>query len=156
MNFTREGVVFPISAVIVKDMHRYDKVLEAFSKPLMELITEYTVSETGEMKISQDTSDFYRYIDCTLVAEYLYDCVDKTIVTDFQDELAFLFDYDNIKRLCKEIVDMPDQRIDLFIKCVRQNDGMLSSRKRDHHFKMLTEEEIKKMEDVIKEHSIGR
>ena len=82
------------------------------------------------MKVSQDTIDYYRFIDFTPMVEYLYECVDKTISTDFQDELAFLADYDNIKRYCKEIVDMPNQRLDLFIKCVRQNEGVLSAKRR--------------------------
>ncbi len=154
LKFTPEGIVFPISAAIVRDTRRYDKALETFSKELMELITEYTVNDSGEMTVNQDTEDFYRYIDLTSVAEYLYDCVDKTITTDFREELAFLADYDNIKRLCKEIVDMPDQKVDLIIKCVRQNGGALSSRKRESYFKMLTDEEIKKMEEAIKTGSI--
>ena len=153
LKFTPEGLVFPISATIVRNMQLYDKALETFSKLLMELITEYTVNDLGEMIIHQETSDFYRYIDLTPMIEYLYDCVDKTITTDFREELAFLADYDTIKRLCKDIIDMPNQRIDLFIKCVRQNGGALSSRKRDNYFKMLTDEEIKKLEEVINHRS---
>ena len=149
LKFTPEGFVFPISAAIIRDTRRYDEVLETFSRPLMELIIEYTVNDIGEMIVHQDTKDFYRYIDLTPIAEYLYDCVDKTITTDFQEELAFLASYDNIKRLCKDIVDMPDQKFDLFIKCVRQNGGALSARKREAYFKMLTDEEIKTMEGVI-------
>jgi hypothetical protein len=87
------------------------------------------------------------------MAEYLYECINKTITTDFQEELVFLADYDRVKHLCKNIVDMPDQRIDLFIKCVRQNGGALSSRKRENYFKMLTDDEIKKMEDIIKQYA---
>jgi len=153
LKFTPEGIVFPISAAIARDPKSYDKALETFSKPLMELITKYRVSDIGELKVLQDTHDFYRYIDFTPVAEYLFQCVEKTITTDLREELAFLADYDNIKRLCKDIIDMPDQRIDLFIKCVRQNDGVLSSRKKENYFKMLTAEEIKKMEDVINQYS---
>lgn len=153
LKFTPEGVVFPISATIAKNMLRYDKVLESFSKPLMGLITEYNVNDIGEMKVLQDTQELYRYIDCTQVAEYLYECVDQTITTDFRKELEFLADYDSIKSLFKDIVDMPDQRIDLFIKCVHQNGGTLSSRKRENYFKMLTDDEIKKMEDVINRYS---
>lgn len=147
--FTPPGIVFPVSVAFARDIKRYDTVLELFSKPLMELIVDYKVNDIGEMTVFQDTHDFYRYIDLTFIAEYLYECVDKTVATDFKEELAFLAEYDTIKHQCKEIVDMSDQRIDLFIKCVRQNNGTLSSRKRETHFKMLTEDEIKKMENVI-------
>lgn len=155
LKFTPEGIVFPISAVIVKDMQSYDKALESFSRPLMELITEYRINDIGEMVVLQDTIDFYRYIDLTIVAEYLYACVKKTVTTDFQEELAFLADYDIIKRLCKYIIDMPDQKIDLFIKCVRQNGGVLSARKKEIYFKMLTDEEIKKLEEIISRYLIS-
>lgn len=153
LRFTPEGIVFPISAAIVRDMQRYDKILETFSKPLVELITNYSINDRGEMKVLQETKDLYRFIDFTPMAEYLYECVDKTITTDFQKELAFLADYDNIKRLCKDIVDMPNQRVDLFIKCVRQNSGTLSTRKREGYFEMLSDEEIRRMESVINHHS---
>lgn len=149
LKFTPEGIVFPISAAILRDSKNYDKILETFSKSLMDLITEYNVNEVGEMTVQQDTVDFYRYMDLTRMVEYLYDCVDKTITTDFKEELIFLSNYYKIKNLCKEVVDMPDQKLDLFIKCVRQNNGKLSLRKREDYFKVLTDEEIKAMEEII-------
>lgn len=65
LKFTPEGMVFPVSAAILKNTAQYDKVLESFSRPLMELITDYSVNEMEEMKVLQDTQDFYRYIDIT-------------------------------------------------------------------------------------------
>ena len=58
--------------------------------------------------------------------------------------------YDQAKQRLKEIVDMPDQSIDLFIRCVRQNGGSLSSRKREAYFSMLRDDEITKMEEVLR------
>lgn len=149
LKFTPPGIVFPISAAIVRDTNRYDRVLETFSKPLMEKITQFTVNDAGEMDVQQDTKDFYSYIDFTSITEYLFECVEKTIITDFKQELAFLADYDKIKRLCKEVVDMPDQKLDLFIKCVRQNEGKLSTRKQETYFNMLTPSEIEKMQSIV-------
>jgi len=48
---------------------------------------------------------------------------------------------------------MPDQKIDLFIKCVRQNNGTISKRKRESLFGMLTYKEIGFLEGVMKKHS---
>ncbi len=155
LKLTPEGILFPVSAAIARNPKQYDKALETFSAPLMKLITGYSVNDIGEMTVLQDTSDYYRYIDFTPIAEYLYECVDRTIAIDLSDELKFLANYDQIKRLCKEIVDMSDQRIDLFIKCVRQNDGTLSARKRESYFKMLTDEEISKMEQAITQDFLG-
>ena len=44
---------------------------------------------------------------------------------------------------------MPDQVLDLFIKCVRQNNGKLSARKREQHFSMLTDDEIRLLEQIV-------
>jgi Fic family protein len=149
MGFSPRGLVFPVSSVIVRAPQNYDRVLEIFSKPLMRFIKDYDVNDIGELVVNQKTADYYRYIDFTAFAEYLFDCVEQTIETDFKHELSFLIEYDAIKLRCKEIVDMPDQRLDLFIRCVRQNGGELSARKRERYFSMLTESEIKEMEEVI-------
>ena len=136
--------------MILREQREYDRVLESFSKPLSELVEDYEINELGEMTINSETGDFYRYIDFTLIAEFLYQCVDRTVQTDLEDELNFLNRYDAIKRQIKEVVDMPDRRVDLFIRCVRQNNGSLSTRKRSSLFKMLTEEEVNQMENIIR------
>ena len=53
------------------------------------------------------------------------------------------------KRAIQEIVDMPDRRIDLFIRFCLQSGGRLSSRKRASHFDSLSEDEIARIEQVI-------
>jgi hypothetical protein len=147
--FSPKGIVFPISAVILRELAEYDSILEYFSKPLLALINNYTINEKGELRVGQKTCDFYRFIDFTPIAEFLYWCIKQTVYTDFEKELHFLSQYDLIKKSLKNIVDMPEQLIDLFIKCVRQNEGSLSQRKRSSHFSMLTDKEISEMEIVI-------
>jgi hypothetical protein len=152
--FTPKEVVFPVSVVILREPRRYDKALEIFSKPLMELIHDYTINDAGEMKVTQDTYDLYQFMDLTPQAEYLFECVEKTIITDFEQELRFLVTYDKIKKEIKELIDIPDQQFDLFIKCVRQNGGRLSAKKREAYFSMLTPNEIQQMEAIIESNQI--
>jgi hypothetical protein len=149
LKFTPEKLLLPVSAAIVRDPVAYDRVLETFSAPLMRLVTDYNVNDYGEMTVTQDTIDFYRYIDFTPIVEYLYVCVERTIMVDLSEELKFLANYDRIKESCKQVVDMPDQKLDLLIKCVRQNNGQLSSRKHESLFKMLSTAEITQMEKII-------
>lgn len=149
LGFTPKGLIFPVSAVMLREYKEYDAALEYFSRPLNELIKDYAMDEKGEMTVSQETADFYKYIDFTPLAEFLYRCVEKTIHTDLEKELDFLSRYDAIKRSIKEIVDMPDRQIDLFIRCVRQNNGTLSQRKRESLFGMLQDSEISQMEKVV-------
>ena len=57
--------------------------------------------------------------------------------------------YDVTKRAIQEIIDMPDQRIDLFIHFCPQNDGVISPKKCKSHFSELTDDEIEKMQTTI-------
>ncbi len=147
--FTPPQVVFPISATMVRELRAYDAALESFSVPLKTQISRFELSPRGELTILEDTADYYRYMDLTHIAEYLFSCVEKTIDVDFREELQFLTQYYEIKKRLKEIVDMPDSKLDLFIQCVRQNQGHLSAKKRESHFDMLTESEIQHMEQII-------
>ena len=147
--FSPPGIVFPVSAAILRDSRAYDLALETFSKPLLGIITDYQVNDMGKLTVAQDTRAMYEFVDLTPCAEFLFRCVERTITTDFQAELQFLQDYDLMKEQIKNCVDMPDQSIDLFIKCVRQNNGKLSARKREQHFSMLTDDEIRLLEQII-------
>ncbi len=146
--FTPEGIMFPISAYMLKHPADYDASLEAFSKQLMPLV-EYTVDEEGSMIVHNNTTVWYRYIDMTSQAEALFHFIQRTIQTELASELAFLANYDKTKRAIQEIVDMPDRKIDLFIRFCLQNNGRLSARKRISRFDFLEDEEIVRMEQVV-------
>lgn len=145
-----QGLMFPISAAMLKNRALYDRSLEAFSRPLMEIV-EYSLDDLGRMTVSSETERLYRYIDMTAQVEVLYDFVQKTIERELLDELAFLASYDKVKRAIQEIVDMPDTLIDLFIKLCMQNNGHLSLKKRESHFAFLTDSEINEMEAALRE-----
>ena len=126
--FTPEGVMFPVSAAMLKDLAAYDASLEAFSRPLMPLV-EYSLDEEGHMTVASHTARWYRYIDMTPQAESLFQFIERTIDRELVEELAFLANYDRTKKAIQEIVDMPDRQIDLFIRVCLQNNGRLSARK---------------------------
>ena len=146
--FTPEGLMFPVSAVMLKNPADYDASLEAFSRPLMSLV-EYSLDEDGRMTVHNDTALWYRYIDMTPQAEALFGFIEKTIDTELASELAFLANYDRTKAAIQAIVDMPDRQIDLFIRFCLQNSGQLSAGKRVSHFAFLTDEEVAKMEQAV-------
>jgi hypothetical protein len=76
-NFVPRGVMFPISAAMLKDLAAYDASLEAFSRPLMALV-EYDLDGDGQMSVRNDTARWYRYIDMTPQAESLFRLIEKT------------------------------------------------------------------------------
>ena len=147
--FTPEAVMFPVSAAMLKSPVRYDASLEAFSRPLLALV-DYTLDEHGRMTVHNDTARWYRYIDMTAQAEALFQFVEQTIDTELAAELSFLATYDETKNAIQEIVDIPDRRIDLFIRCCLQNNGRLSRRRRADHFASLSDDEIARMEEAVR------
>jgi hypothetical protein len=82
----------------------------------------------------------------TLHAEFLYECVERTIEVDLPAETGFLKGYDSFRRQVEDIVDMPDTTVDLLFRFLRQNDGRLSRRAREREFAELTEDEVAKIE----------
>jgi hypothetical protein len=143
-----KGLMFPVSATMLKNPVDYDASLESFSKPLLKLI-EYQLDNTGKMTVENDTAGWYRYMDMTVQVEAMFGFVNKTIEEELVEELSFLVNYDKTKREIQNIVDMPDRHIDLFIQFCLQNNGKLSNRKRTSHFDFLTDEELLALEKAF-------
>jgi len=144
-----KGLMFPVSAAMLKNQALYDHSLEAFSNLLMRLV-EYDLDDEGRMTVSGETGRVYRYIDMTCQSEALYDFIMLTIEHELVEELDFLAGYDKTKKAIQEIVDMPDRLIDLFIQVCLQNNGRLSAKKRESHFSFLSDDELARMEDAVK------
>lgn len=145
--FTPEGMVLPVSAGMLADPRAYDGCLERFSRPLLARL-EYDLDPQGAMTVRGETADYYRYFDATAAAEYLYGVVERTIEHDLAGELDFLARFDAAWRDLREIVDLPDRRLELFLRLCLGNHGKLSARKRAL-FAELTDEELAGMEAVV-------
>ena len=147
-DYTPEGLMFPVSAAMLRHPPIYDASLEAFSRPLIPLV-EYSLDEMGRMMVHNDTAIWYRFIDMTSQAEALFGFIDQTIKTELAEELTFLVNYDRTKAAIQATIDLPDRQIDLFIRLCLENHGRLSANKRSSHFAFLTSEEIAKMEQAV-------
>lgn len=149
--FGPEGIVLPVSAVILNRPREYDQALESFSKPLMERV-EYTMDNRLRMTVTNDTADFYRYIDCTEITRIVIDFIRETIETEIPAELRYLTMHDEVRARMREILEMPSRHADLFIALVRQNGGTLSKKKRKlPEFELLTDAEVEQMERAIRD-----
>jgi Fic family protein len=99
------ATVFPVSAVMLREISDYKRVLESYSRPLLRLI-EWHTTQDNNVEVVNDTADYYRYFDATLHAEFLYHCVETTVEHDLPEEVAYLEGYDRFVRGVQEIVDM--------------------------------------------------
>ncbi len=145
--FNPPGVVFPVSSAILDRIDGYDEVLESYSRRLLPVI-EWEPLPDGNVRVLNDTGDFYRFFDATPHAEFLYGCVRKTIEEDLPNETRFLQRFDRFRAGIEAIVDMPDRTLNNLFGFLRQNSGRLSKRARESEFAALTPDEIKHIEEV--------
>ena len=148
--FNPPGFVFPVSAAILDQIDEYGRVLADYSACLLPLVDWESTTEFN-VRVLNDTGDFYRFFDATPHAEFLYACVRKTIEDDLPKETDFLRRYDLFRGRIAAIVDMPDRIIDLLFRFLNQNEGRLSKRARDQEFDALTEAETEQIERMYQE-----
>lgn len=144
--FAPKGLIFPVSSVILDRIDDYKKVLESYSKPLLDFI-EWEATPDGNVKVLNDTIDLYRYFDATKHAEFLYECVEETVTYTLPEEVQYLEQHDKMRTFIAEHFDMPDKDMENLIGFLRQNDGTLSKRARTKEFEALTEDEVAMLEE---------
>jgi hypothetical protein len=147
LGFTPPGILFPISAVMLRDRLAYYQVLERFSGSIMPFI-RYDLEPEHGMTVQNDTARLYRYFDATSQAEYLYRCIEETVHRDLRDEIGFIAVFDAALRATLNIVDMPNRRASLLVKLILQNKGKLSKGKRTT-FPEICDEEIGRIEKAV-------
>lgn len=149
--FGPDGVLLPVSAVLLNRPADYDASLEGFSQPL-KVRSEYQLDDQARMTVLNETIDHFRYIDCTEIAESLYRFIEETIEKELPAELRFLQHYDASRSAMRDIVDMPEPAANLFLRLCLENNGHLSKSKRKLDvFAKLTDKEITALEEAIRE-----
>jgi hypothetical protein len=145
--FNPPGVVFPVSATILERIDDYRAALETTSARILPHV-RWKPTADGNVQVTSDTGDFYRFFDATPQAEFLYRCVKKTVEEDLPAETDYLSRYDAFRAGVEAVVEMPDRTIDLLFRMLRQNKGRLSKRAREHEFARLTADEAQAIERV--------
>ena len=148
--FNPAGVVFPISSAILENIYAYRGVLEDYSKRLLPVI-EWVATPDGNVEVRSDTGNFYRFFDATPHAEFLYECVRKTIDEDLPRETEFLRRYDRFRAVVETVADMPEHTIDLLFRFLHQNHGSLSKSAREKEFARLTDAEVTQLESAYQD-----
>lgn len=148
--FSPAGIVFPVSAVILERIAEYRRMLEACSKPRLDLI-EWEPTPRGNVHVLNETIDLYRYFDATRQAEFLYECVQQTVEKTLPEEVAYLERHDRMRGFIDEHFDMPDKVAETLIAFLRQGDGKLSKRARSKELSKLTVDETTVLEEKFAE-----
>ena len=142
---TPPELVFPVSYVILRRIAEYEAVLGSYSRSLLPLI-EWEETDDHNVRVLNETADFYRYFDATSHAEFLYACVEETIDVDLPREVGFLESFDRFAGEVQDIVELPQRVVDLLVHFLEQGDGKLSKRARTKEFGPLTDAEVQEVE----------
>lgn len=148
-NAVPSGVIFPVSASMLKYAKKYTESLEDYSRPLMAQMS-YELDEDGQMELLTPNTHLYRYMDLTAQTEALLTFVRKTIEEQVVQELEYLASFDQAKEAMENIVELPDRLLNLFIKCCTQNGGKISQGKQKKFFAFLSDEEVGRLEDAVR------
>lgn len=143
--FNPGGVVLPVSAAILDRIDTYREVLEGYSRRLLPVV-EWEPTDDNNVRVLNDTADFYRFFDATPHAEFLFGCIQRTIEDDLPNETDFLRRYDLFSERVQTIADMPDRLVDLLFRVLHQNAGKLSGRARRREFALLSDQEAERAE----------
>jgi hypothetical protein len=101
------------------------------------------------VEVLNDTTDLYRYVDCTEVAEFLYGFVRRTVESDLPREIDYLSRQDEAVRRIMDAVEMPDRLAENLVMFIRQNQGKLSKKRREGEFSELRDDEVSLIEGVV-------
>ena len=139
--YTEQGIIFPVSSSMLTHINDYAKSLESYSHPILNFI-DWKPSENNNVEILNDTIDYYRYFDATAQAEFLFYCVNDTLVNVIPNEVEYLKKFDAFKRFIDNKFEMPDNMISLLVVFLEQGNGKLSKRAKSNEFNKLTVDEI--------------
>lgn len=148
--FTPPGMVFPVSSVMLDRIDDYRTTLQAHSGPLMPFI-DWRPTPDRNVEVLNETADLYRYFDCTVAAEFLYGCVQRTVERDLPQEIDYLRRHDEAMRRIMNTIDMPNNLAEDLIMFIRQNGGKLTKKRRESEFKKLTDDEVISLESIVRD-----
>ena len=147
--FTPKGIVLPVSAVILANLEQYNDALISFSRPVNALTTYDP--ELPQQQARGNDARYFKFFDATEQASFLFSAIGRTVEHDLDEEISFLLGFDRAKKLLNEMLDWPGQTLDTFIQVVHQNGGRLSINKRKAHFDWMSDDEVRRAEQMVAE-----
>ena len=152
--FNPPGIVIPVSAVILEAIDEYRDALEDYAQRLLPVV-RWEPTAKGNVRVLNDTGDFYRFFDATPQTEFLYRCIERTITKELPKETNFLKNHDMFRKQLAQVINMPERLSDLLFRFLDQNEGRLSNRSKRKEFAELTADEVSKIESIYYDIFIG-
>jgi hypothetical protein len=143
------GVVLPVSAVMLKSIPDYLSVLSGFSKPVTSLWA-YTRGDVTPVITRAANSRSYRYIQFDREVSFLHTMVRKAVQEEIPSELAWLSGYDLAFQQISGAFDLPNKDISALIRMIHSNRGSLSGNRRKQ-FAHLPDEILDRIESITRD-----
>ena len=148
--FNPEGIIFPISTTILKEIKRYKNILESYSRPRLGLIDWHPTTKNN-VQVLNETINLYRFFDATKQVEFLFQCIHETLTDLLPKEVRYLENYDQFKQFINNTLTMPDRMVEKLVLFLKQGKGVLSKRAVTQEFHQLKKNEVRKVENKYKE-----
>lgn len=148
------NIIVPVSATIAgsaKGRADYDRALEVFSRPFMQVYADAyhfgpkrtcpdLVETNFEFLRAEDAEHAWRYPDLTEQAHYLSGVLRQTVEQEMAREALALRRYDHARESIKNLVEMPDPDADHIIRSLKENGWQVSNSLRKALPQIFTEE----------------
>ena len=140
-----DGVALPVSAAIMEDAAGYDRTLEAYSK-LVGDVAQTEMDAKGALTVTNpaEAAWVWRYPDLTPQMEFLGKAMRRALAM-IPEEILHLMRHDAVVTSARDVIDLPDARLNELLACIHSNHGRLSKAKRGR-FAALTDAEVQAVE----------
>jgi hypothetical protein len=148
--FAPPDVIIPVSPAILRDRTGYLQALDAVSKHLLPHVHYSQDPRTGQVTVTNDTADLYRYPDLTVASEYLYAKIEDAIERDVHAELVYLQTYDRAQLRVRLVRQLPDHQEQAALRlCFAE--GRLDPEMRTRHFPGVSNQDLDAIEQTVQQ-----
>jgi hypothetical protein len=148
--FSPSGIVLPISSEILRRITDYASLLRSRSGPLLPFIP-WKANPKGNVEVTADTSDLYRFINVSDESTFLSECVSNTLEHTFPAEISYIEAFDRALRKIGSVVEMPNNLIGNLIVQAVNNGGKVPNKRRKSEYKALTDDQVAAIETLLQD-----
>lgn len=142
-----EGILIPVSAVILKHIPAYHAVLAGFSRPVTAL-WDYRRGDIEPSILRTPGGRPYRFFEADREVAFLHDMIRLAVREEIPAELAWLQGYDTAFAALDAELDLPRKDLSALIRMIQSNGGTLSQNRR-RQYAHLPDELLGRIEEMV-------
>ncbi len=127
-----DSLIIPVSAVILRNLPEYLRVLNDFSRPVTAL-WEYRRTDQGPDILSSPGDVPYRFFVADNEVRFIGDMIRRAVEQEIPNEVAYLQGYDRAFEGIDRAFDISQQEISALIRMIHSNGGELSQHRRKQY-----------------------